>query len=116
MKRVFVSAGIVSLVAFFSYCNSTKKATVEKQPKKASFNWTANIKPLMVEKCSPCHVEGKGNKLPLDNMDNVKTHVDDIIRRIEMHLGDRGYMPFKNPRLSDTAINMIKTWKAEGLL
>jgi hypothetical protein len=23
-------------------------------------------------------------------------------------------MPFKKPKLTDTAINMIKTWKADG--
>ncbi len=116
MKRILVSASIVSLITFFAYCNSSKKATAVAQPKAPTFTWAANIKPLIVEKCSPCHIEGKGNKLYLDNIDNVKSNIDDIIRRIEMHPGERGYMPFKRERLSDTTISMIKTWKAEGLL
>ena len=112
MKRILLPTALIAVVAIFSYCNSAKKATAS--AKAPSFTWATHIEPLMISKCGPCHVAGKGNKLPLDNMDNVKSHIDDIIRRIQMQPGERGYMPFKNERLSDAEIAMVKTWKEEN--
>lgn len=114
MQRIFVSLAIVSCVAFFSYCNSSKKAAATPEAKGPTFTWTKNIQPLMVEKCGPCHIKGKGNKLPMGDIEIVKSNIDDIIRRIELSPGERGYMPFKRDKLSDSTIAMVKTWKAEN--
>lgn len=116
MKRVSFIAAAVACIVLFAYCSGGKKAVAAKpaQPAVPSFTYTSHIKQIMEEKCSPCHIPGKGNKLPLDNIDMVKNNIDDIIRRIELNPGERGYMPFKKPKLSDTTINIIKTWKTDG--
>jgi hypothetical protein len=113
MKRISLAAAVVSCVTLFAYCSGPKKAMAPKEPV-PTYTYSANVQQLIGEKCAPCHISGKGNKLPLDNMDAVKNNIDDIIRRIEMNPGERGFMPFKHPKLSDTAINIIKTWKVEG--
>src|SRR6218665_1865115 len=105
MKRVFVSLAIISFVILFAYCNSARKATsTTVEPKGPAFTWVKNIQPLLVENCGPCHIKGKGNKLPMDDMEIVKTNIDDVIRRVELNPGERGYMPFKRDKLSDSAI------------
>jgi hypothetical protein len=72
----------------------------------------------VVANCSPCHIPAKGgNKKPYDNFANVKTDIDEIIRRIELEPSARGFMPFrKNAKLSDSTIAVFKQWKADGLL
>ncbi|MFT3979189.1 MAG: cytochrome c [Ferruginibacter sp.] len=116
MQRIFITATLLFAVIFLTFCNSSKKATAtaETAPKKPAFNWTNNIQPMMVAQCGPCHVTGKGNKLAMDNLDNVKNNIDDIIRRIELNPGERGYMPFKRAKLSDSTIAMVKTWKTDN--
>lgn len=113
MKKIFWIALAVSCVSFFSYCSGSKKATLPKEPV-PTFTYSGNIEKIITDKCGPCHIKGKGNKMPLDSFDMVKNNIDDIIRRIELNPGERGYMPFKKPKLTDSTINIIKTWKAEG--
>lgn len=84
------------------------------QPEKLTFN--ANVKPLIMAKCSPCHIPGEGKKEPYVTAVAVKKDIDDIIHRIELHPGEKGFMPAKHDRLSDTAINVFKQWKMDGLL
>lgn len=112
MKRFYCITAAVACVILFAYCSGPKKAAAK--PPAPAFTYTSHINQIMIDKCGPCHIEGKGNKMPLDNFDNVKNNIDDIIRRIELNPGERGYMPFKRPKLTDTTINIIKTWKADG--
>jgi hypothetical protein len=46
----------------------------------------------------------------------VSSSIDDIVTRIQLHPGEKGFMPFKRARLSDSTINVFKQWKADGLL
>lgn len=111
MKRLSMMAVVITCVTIFAYCSGSKKMAEAPKP---AVSYEASIKTLVVEKCSPCHIAGKGNKLALDNYDAVKTNIDDIIRRIEMNPGERGYMPFKRPKLSDSTIAIVKNWKVDG--
>jgi len=115
MKRISLSLIALVTVIAFSYCSGTKKAAAPAEPAKLSYQ--ANVHSLIVGTCSPCHIPTKGgNKLALDTYESSKANIDDIIRRIELHPGDRGFMPFKRPRLSDSAIAVFKQWKADGLM
>ncbi|MBA4196761.1 MAG: hypothetical protein C0459_04320 [Chitinophaga sp.] len=99
------------------FCSSAKKAQSKAEPAKpAALTYEANIKPLIATKCSPCHIPPQGRKEPYDNYANVKKDIDDIVRRISLNPGERGFMPQKNAKLSDSAINVFKQWKADGLL
>jgi len=113
MKRFSFAAAAIACVVLFAYCSGSKKAVAAK-PAAPAFTYASHVQQIMTDKCGPCHISGKGNKLPLDNYEAVKTNIDDIIRRIELNPGERGYMPFRKPKLSDTTINIIKTWKADG--
>jgi len=121
MKRILTLAAVATLAITLSYCSGSKKATTTTttettKPAVPKLTFDNNIQELFVSKCSPCHVPSKGgNKLALDNYDNAKGSIDDIISRVEMHPGDRGFMPMKRARLSDSTINVIKQWKMDGL-
>ena len=102
---------LVMSVATFSYCNTAKKATSAK-----TVFYDTDVKNLVETKCTPCHVPSKGGKkAALDTYDDASKYIDDIIRRIELNPGEKGFMPFKHPNLSAEEISIFKTWKAEGL-
>ena len=117
MKRYSVLCLLVVTVFVFSYCSSSKKAiapTVES----AKLAYENNIQTLIVGNCSPCHIPEKGGrKKAYDNFTNVKTDIDEIVRRIELDPHEKGFMPFKKTaKLSDSTIAVFKQWKADGLL
>ncbi len=97
---------------FISNCNPSKKAAATE-----NLSFSADLSSVITTHCSPCHIPDKGgNKLALDNYANVKTHIDDIIHRIELDPGVRGFMPFKKKeRLSDETINLFKKWRDGGM-
>ncbi|MES1218310.1 MAG: hypothetical protein ABUT20_22580, partial [Bacteroidota bacterium] len=67
--------------------------------------------------CSPCHIPAKGgNKKPYDNYANVSKDIDAMIQRIQLNPTDKGFMPFKGKKLSDSTIAIFQKWKADGLL
>ena len=108
-------------VLVFQFCSSSKKSSstssstpATSTPTVAKMTFDTNLKPLISEKCSPCHTTG--NKKKLDVYAGSKETVDDIIARIEKNPGEKGFMPFKHDKLSDSAINVFKQWKADGLL
>ena len=113
MKTILFAVLIVSSVVFFANCTSTKKVALVAPP---AVNYHKNVEQLLVANCSPCHFPAKGgNKLALDNADTANANIDNIIARIEKHPGDKGFMPFKRARLSDSTINVFKQWKADYL-
>ncbi len=113
MKRFSLAAVILAVVTVFSYCSSSRKAAA----KVPLLTYEANIQQLVTDKCAPCHIPSKGgNKLAFDNFEAVKANIDPIIERIMKMPGEKGFMPFKRPKLSDSAILVFKQWKADGML
>ena len=114
MNKYFALAAIVAAIFLFANCSSSKKTMVMATPK---LNYETNLQTIVVANCSPCHIPAKGgNKKPYDNFANVKTDIDEIMRRIELAPGERGFMPFKHDKLSDSTIAVFKQWRADGLL
>lgn len=114
MKKIgYASLVFCSMIAL-SYCNTSKKAVAEAPVKS---NYETNVLPLLEIKCAPCHMPAKGGKkLPLDSYESAKTNIDEIITRIERNPGEKGFMPFKKEKLSDSSILVFKQWKSDGLL
>lgn len=111
MKKLLLLLAFSTAVLLFTQCRSAKSASGSKK-----LSYAADIQPIMAEKCTPCHFPDKGGRIEaLNSYASVKGHIDDIIRRIEMNPGEKGYMPFKKPKLSDSTINVFKEWKAGGL-
>ena len=116
MKQSAILLSLAIIVTFFTYCGGSKKAqaTTQQAPDKLTFD--ANVLPLVQSKCSPCHIPGQGNKAPYTTAEAVQKDIDDIITRIELHPGERGFMPMRHERLSDSAINVFKQWKTDGFV
>ena len=113
MKKYFVIIALFAIAVIFFNCSGSKKAMASKPP---PATYETNLKTVVEASCSPCHIAGKGNKKPYDNYANVKSDIDEIIRRIELNPADRGFMPFKHPKLSDSTIAVFKQWRTDGLL
>lgn len=102
-----------------TYCSAGKKAssatTASKTvPKKVTYQ--DNVAGIIAASCAPCHFPDKGgNKKPLDSYASVSGMADEVLRRIQLQPNERGFMPRQRPRLSDSTINVIKQWKADGL-
>ena len=110
----------IGLISFFQYCASSKKnastATTSSTPapKAPSVTYVSNIQSTIMASCSPCHIPPRGNKLALDTYDAAKSNIDDVIKRIKMNPGERGFMPFRHDKLSDSVIHIFEQWKAAG--
>jgi len=112
MRTIFLASVLVSLTLVLSYCSASKKAA--KAPKTA---YATGVQPLILANCSPCHIPAKnGNKKALDTYDAAKANIDTIIARIELTPGQKGFMPSRKPKLSDSIIAVFKKWKADGLV
>ncbi len=113
MKKTLVLLTTTAVLILFSNCHSSKKA-VAAIPKST---FDTDMKTLVTTYCSPCHIPSKGgNKKPYDNYANVKEDIDQIVRRIELEPGSRGFMPFKRTKLNDSTITAFKKWKTDGML
>ena len=111
MKKIGV---LLLLIAPFAlqFCSSSKKAAKTPPP----LTYTTDVQPLIVANCTPCHFPAKGgNKKPLDTYGATTANIDDIINRIQRSPDQRGFMPFKHPKLSDSTINVFVQWKKDGL-
>ena len=115
MKKYFILTVVIASVVVFSNCSSTRK--VAEPPVKPAFTYEGNLQQVILANCSPCHIPAKGGfKKAYDNYASVKVDIDEMIRRIQLNPGERGFMPFKRTeKLSDTTIAKFKQWKDDGL-
>jgi hypothetical protein len=115
MKKIFTLVIFAGTVIFLSNCHSAKKTTTE--PVVAKTTYQTDVQSLVLNNCSPCHIPARGGKVkPLDTYDALKANIDDAIRRIQLNPTDRGFMPFKHPKLSDSTIAVFKKWRDDGLV
>ena len=111
MKKLFSLAILALAVICFSNCHSSKKLTAH-----SKVTYQANIQVLVAGNCSPCHFPDKnGMKKPLNSYTAVKENIDDMIHRIELNPDEKGFMPFKHPKLSDSTIAVFKQWRDKGM-
>lgn len=118
MRKCLVFASLLMTVLVFAYCSHSKKATSStSSTTMPKATYSAGINSIMVASCAPCHIPAQGGRVKaLDTYAGVKDEIDDIIRRIELNPEDKGFMPMKHPKLSDSTIAIIKQWKADGML
>lgn len=114
MKKIFLFFALVIVVITLSYCHASKKAATVPVVK---LNYETNVKTVIEGYCSPCHLPAKGGRKPaLDTYASVNKRIDEIIKRIQLNPTDRGFMPDRKPKLSDSLINVFIQWKTDGLL
>ena len=119
MKKFFVCAGAMIVIVLFTYCSAGRKTAADSTASAAApakITYLANAKPIFEASCSPCHFpEKQGNKKPLDSYAGASAQIDEVLRRIQLNPGERGFMPARHPKLSDSTISVLKQWKADGL-
>jgi len=115
MKTLILSV-LVLVVMTFTFCGGGKKAVADQPKEVPKLTYEANVQPLITLKCSPCHIPPRGNKKAYVTYASVKEDIDDILTRVHLNPGERGFMPMRNPKLSDSAINVLEQWKKDGLL
>jgi uncharacterized membrane protein len=117
MKRLFALAAIAATTLVLAYCSSAKKAAKAKQQEPKS-TYAAHLSTVIQTSCAPCHIPSKGgNKKAYDVFANVKTDIDEMIRRIELNPTEKGFMPFrKTEKLPADVVAVFKKWKEDGML
>ena len=102
-------------ITVFTACSEKSKAT--KTPKVIPTNYVTDITPLIQAKCAPCHLPSKGGfKANFENYESAKKYGTEMLARVQLNPGDRGFMPFKHEKLSAEEIVLIKKWVDQGLL
>lgn len=117
MKKLILPLAII-VATIFSNCGPSKKinTTPGSTPGKVDVTFDANVLPIIQSSCTPCHISGQGKKSALNQYDNAKSEIDDIIRRISKQKGEHGFMPMRGERLADNLIQTFKDWKEQGLV
>ena len=103
---------MLMIIAAFAAC--TKKASPAKI---IPTTYTVDILPLIQAKCTPCHLPSKGGfKANFENYESAKKYGAEMLDRVMIAPGQRGFMPMKHDKLADTEIALIKKWIDQGLL
>jgi hypothetical protein len=110
MKKLFIPVLFFATVIIFEFCSSSKKAN-KSVPQ---ITYSTNVQSTIAGNCSPCHVGANAKSGHLDSYDAAKSHIDDIVKRIQLNPTDKGFMPFKHPKLPDSTIQVFVKWKDAG--
>ena len=114
MKKVFTLIVIAAVVITIS-CSKKMASQTTTEPAKPAVAYTANVGPLILSKCTPCHIPANGGfKKALDTYDAAKNNIDDIIYRVKLTPGTPKYMPFKHAPLSADEVAVFTNWKDGG--
>lgn len=95
---------------------SPVSVTITVNPVIAIVTYTVNIKPLLVNSCTPCHVAGGSNPNKWDSYATTKSKINGILDRVQRESGATGFMPVGGPKLSAANISLLKKWVTDGLL
>src|SRR5215210_2423593 len=101
MKKLLACSLLIA-GSLLQFCSPTKRA--QKAP---ATTFEANVLPLLTTHCSPCHIPPNGKRDQLNTYTTAKAHADDMIRRIQLNPSDKGFMPFKHPKLPDSTIQVF---------
>ena len=113
---LFVFAAMLALpLQFCTASKSAQSATREAAPD--AITYTGHIRPIMVEKCTPCHFPKEGKKKMLDTYEATRNNIVEILGRIELSPEDEAFMPFKSkkPPLTAEEIELFETWMSSGM-
>jgi uncharacterized membrane protein len=106
---------VAALAIVLQVCKPTQTATVAEPVVLVSYE--KDIRPLMLERCTPCHFPETGKKKMLDTYVAAKADVNEIVARIKLSPEADGFMPFKSkkPALTEAEIQLFKNWLSQGM-
>lgn len=106
---------VLIIITLFTACSN--KSNPGKTVKIIPTTYSVDIIPLLQAKCTPCHLPSKGGfKANFENYESAKKYSADMLNRVSLNPGDRGFMPFKHTKLAVEEIVLIKKWVDQGLL
>jgi uncharacterized membrane protein len=75
------------------------------------------VMPILVAKCSPCHIAKDNADGSFDNIAAVKREIKGIIYRVGLPAENPKYMPLesKQPALTKAEIALLQSWKDAGM-
>lgn len=111
MKKLCIVLLLLTTI-ILQYC-STSKNVAKSYEKQVTYG--AHVQPIIVSKCTPCHLPPKGRMKAYDNYLAVKNDINSILDRVTRNPGDKGFMPFKHSKLPDSTINVLVQWKKNGM-
>lgn len=91
--------------------------SAQTQESSSGVSYAANLQPIMLESCSPCHYPEKGKKELLDSYDATARFIDDIIYRIQLPADSTEFMPYKSKKMPLTLdqIQLFIDWRDAGM-
>ncbi|WP_082632599.1 c-type cytochrome [Chryseobacterium sp. IHB B 17019] len=112
-KLIYIFSSVVLLIA----CESrTYEEISDNTPIAEQVTYAKDVKPIIEANCIGCHsAGGPASFQPWTSYDQVKTHIDNILDRIQRPNGDPLKMP-QGGSLSPSQINIFTKWKADGLI
>jgi len=115
-KKIQLIALIIPLSVLMVNCSSARKGKSEYvEAKKISY--TSDIKPIITNSCTPCHMPPQGRKEPFENYEQVKAHIATIIARVKLPQDDRKFMPpvNKKPALTNDQVALLVQWQQQNM-
>lgn len=118
MRKLFIPLIVLSIVVFAACSKKANPSNAEPaKPKVVATTYSASVLPLIQAKCTPCHIPASGGrKADFSNYAAAMKFGADMVVRIEKAPTDRGFMPFKNAKLSNEDIAVFKKWVSDGML
>lgn len=124
MKKLFIASAILVFVIFVACSHKTTPGTTmgtgtteqSDAPKMMATSYNGEVQPLIQSKCAPCHLPSKGGfKANFENYESAKKYGPDMVARVMLNPGDRGFMPMKHEKLSADEIAVFKKWVEAGM-
>ena len=113
MKKASI---ILSLLVITCFAACSKKSNAGKSKVKYT-TYTTDVMPLIQAKCTPCHLPSAGgNKANFEGYETAKKFSAEMLDRIVLQPGQRGFMPMKHEKLAEAEIAVFKKWVNDGLL
>jgi hypothetical protein len=116
MKNKIYLFSLITMFGFIITLNSCTKDVTKPDPiieEKITFD--ANIEPILTTNCSPCHAYG-GSEINYSTYMNAANGITSIINRSNKTKGEDGFMPKSGDKLSQTDLDLLAKWKADGSL
>jgi hypothetical protein len=112
---LILTVGVLMIV--LQVCKSTQTTTADTSKTPVNpVSYEKDIRPLMLERCTPCHFPETGKKKQFDTYAATKADVNSIIGRIKLTPEDPKFMPFrsKKPALTEKEVQLFTDWLAQG--
>lgn len=115
MHKLIALTLLLLAIIILPFCKTTKSAA-GKSAKPVTY--TADVAPILMDRCTPCHFPDGGKKKFLDTYAAVSTNIDSILWRVQLPKDHPKFMPFKSKKepLSDSLIMVLKVWKETGMV